>query len=565
MRLTKKGEFVVGVTAGSGAVAVISAHSGADFLLAINAARLRNMGAPSIACMLPLVDARAIVESYADTEILPQVDMPVLFGMQCWRRNFDAEAETGKILRRGYAGVVNFPPSSLYPEGVQRRLEAAGIGFSAELDMLSTAQQAGAISIAYCRTISQGRQAALAKIDNILLNFGWNSGGRLSPSTENTLQEAAALTASFCRQIRRIHPHACLLLEGGPVETEEDLAVVMEHADLDGYIGGSTIERLPIERSVSDRIASFKLASKRRHRLRTSDQSLVAFGKRAGFQGQSKALLDALFGLREAKQKNRMIVCVHVPPGDSLDLPVAALTQRQRAATPDIGIDLSVPSSLSPETADKQLFGDGVSTGALGGAEADWIVIRNPEGLPESVQMRLAEKITAQLLSSSACGPRFIYVTHTSPKNSQSGYAPQFAALLRGALLSLPSLHARSEDIPDLLASAMDNLAPKDRRTFSPAALLRLRNYDWPGNTSELTAMCLELSRVADRKQISLDEVVAHISASALTKDTETRADRRQVVVDALRRNGFRKGRTAEALGISRKTLYNWMRREGLS
>lgn len=35
-------------------------------------------------------------------------------------------------------------------------------------------------------------------------------------------------------------------------------------------------------------------------------------------------------------------------------------------------------------------------------------------------------------------------------------------------------------------------------------------------------------------------------------------------IVDALRRNRFRRGKTAEFLGVSRKTLYNKMRLHGL-
>lgn len=565
MRLTKKREFVVGVTAGSGAVAVISAHSGADFLLAINAARLRNMGAPSIACMLPLADAQQIVNAYADTEVLSQVNIPILLGVQCWRENFDAAQAAQDILARGFAGVVNFPPSSLYPDTVQRRLEAAGIGLSAELDMLSAAQDAGAIAVAYCRTISQGRQAALAGLDNILLNFGWNTGGRLSPSTDETLEEAAAITASFSSQIRRIHPDACLLLEGGPVETEEDLALVMEHADFDGYVGGSTFERLPVERSISDKIASFKLASQRRYRARPSDESLLAFGRRAGFQGQSNALLSALTELRNAQAKKPKLICVHVPDGDSLQPPIAALTGSQPGNRAPQGVDVSAPGSLPLETADTQLFGDNSKPGLVNAPRTDWVVIRNPEALPTALQLRLAEHITSELTQPSPSGPQLIFATHILPKERTSRFEPQFAALLHGALLQMPGLRSRSDDIPTLLASAMANLAGGEARGFSPTALLRLRNYDWPGNSAELTTLCATLAKSSSRKQVSLDEVVEHLSQAPQDKTDAAQAGRRQVIVDALRRNGFRKGRTAQALGVSRKTLYNWMKREGLN
>lgn len=566
MRLAKKREFVVGVTAGSGAVAAISSHSGADFLLAFNAARLRNMGAPSIACMLPLYDARAAVNAYADIEVLPQVNIPVLVGTHCWRDNFDAAEEAKDLLARGFSGVVNFPPCSLYPDSVQRRLEVAGVGFSAELAMLSAAQKTGAIALAYCRTISQGRQAALAGIDNILLNFGWNTGGRLSPSSENTLEEAAAIAASFSKQIRRIRPDACLLLEGGPVETEDDLATVLEHADLDGYIGGSTFERLPIERSVADRIASFKLASKRFRDIPPSDQQVIAFGERAGFTGTSRALVAALSDLRDAWLAKSSLACVVVPEGDSFQPAIDALTRQARTGSIVQGVDLTAPTQLPPDTAEAQLFGDRATRAYVGASDVDFIVLRNPEALPTAVQLRLAEHIAADRTGNTPSGQRFIFVTHSALGSDNAHFAPGFASLLKSSAVMLPGLQARAEDITDLLNSAMGNMASREARAFSPAALLRLQNYDWPGNTAELYALCTRLAKNNPRKLVSVDEVETLLRQAGETSNTQaTGSERRQIVVDALKRNGFRKGRTAQALGISRKTLYNWMKREGLN
>ena len=571
MRLTEKREFVVGVTAGSGAVAAISSHGGADFLLAINAARLRNMGAPSIACMLPVRDATRMVDAYADTELLPQVDVPILVGINCWRDGFDPAALARGILERGFAGVVNFPPSSLYPDTVQRRLEIAGVGFSAELAMLRAAQDEGCVALAYCRTVSQGRQAALARIDNILLNFGWNSGGRLSPRPENTLDEVSTISASFSRQVRRIRPEACLLLEGGPVESKDDLETVLRHADIDGYIGGSTVERLPVERSITDRIASFKLADNGRNTSRPSDRQLFAFGQQAGFVGSDRALLDALLQLREARQAKPNLICVQVPPGDSYEPPIAALTRRIGAGRAPRVVDLSVPAQIPSDTATEKLFGGPKIQGICADTLTDVIILRNPEALDRRLQSRLAAHIAARALEEDTTKkPRFILISHRAPGLDPTRFQADLALLFEGALIRLPSLHERPRDIEGLLNTAIRSQLPSGfgpDPMFSPAALLRLRNHDWAGNTGELVAMCARLAKRGSRKPVSLDEVDLILARETQTETTarSLEAIRREVVVDALRRNGFRKGRTAQALGISRKTLYNWMKREGLS
>ncbi|MEO0636149.1 MAG: phosphoenolpyruvate hydrolase family protein [Pseudomonadota bacterium] len=570
MRLSEKSRFIVGATAGSGAVAAISAHSGADFLLAINAARLRNMGAPSIACMLPIFDAADAVNSYADNELLAQVDIPVLLGTTCWSPDFEPASTAKDVLERGFAGIVNFPPSSFYPDSVQRRLEVAGVGFSAEMSMLAAAQKAGCIALAYCRTVSQGRQAALAGIDNILLNFGWNRGGRLSPSAEDTLDEAAAIAASFARQMRRIHPDACLLLEGGPVETASDLEAVLKHADIDGYIGGSTFERMPVEKSISDRIASFKLAKNRRPTGQPSDRQLLAFGERAGFVGSEKPLVEALGKLRAARDSTAQLAFVHVPQGESFEPPLTAMTSdyavggAERGRTSLRVLDLSVPSQLAPSKAQPDLFG---RHGYCNDGQLDLLVLRHCEQLDAGIQARLAAHVISRSVEEQPFGPRLLMLSHIDPRDESGAFEDSFRKMALSSLIAMPHLHQRPEDIETLLNNSMEKHRSGPGLVFSPAALLRLKSYDWPGNTAELIAVCAALANAAGRRPVSSDDVdlvLAH-QAQSTGIAQQRRSDRRQAVVEALKRNGFRKGQTAQALGISRKTLYNWMKREGLS
>ena len=51
----------------------------------------------------------------------------------------------------------------------------------------------------------------------------------------------------------------------------------------------------------------------------------------------------------------------------------------------------------------------------------------------------------------------------------------------------------------------------------------------------------------------------------AAVRETTAETAMRQQLLQALDRNGFRKGATARTLNISRKTLYNRMKRFGFS
>src|SRR3546814_6432826 len=101
--------FLIGAAIGSGNIALAAERGGADFLLAINAGRLRNMGAPSIACMLPIFDAGPMTEDFARRELLPLCKVPVLLGVNVWEEICEPRAIAEKVAEAGLAGAVNFP------------------------------------------------------------------------------------------------------------------------------------------------------------------------------------------------------------------------------------------------------------------------------------------------------------------------------------------------------------------------------------------------------------------------------------------------------------------------
>src|SRR5262245_16938428 len=71
--------FLVGAAIGSGMAAQSAVRGGADFLLAPSAGRMRCIGEPSIAAMLPLRECNELVMNFARAEILPRATVPVFF------------------------------------------------------------------------------------------------------------------------------------------------------------------------------------------------------------------------------------------------------------------------------------------------------------------------------------------------------------------------------------------------------------------------------------------------------------------------------------------------------
>jgi DNA-binding NtrC family response regulator len=76
--------------------------------------------------------------------------------------------------------------------------------------------------------------------------------------------------------------------------------------------------------------------------------------------------------------------------------------------------------------------------------------------------------------------------------------------------VNIPALRDHCEDVPDLLNYYRDRFVQKEQfnyRSFSIAALNKLRNYMWPGNLLELKNLVQRLLIVSELETITLEEV----------------------------------------------------------
>lgn len=576
-----RSDFLIGAAIGSGNTALAAERGGADFLLAINAGRLRNMGSPSIACMLPVFDADTLMEAFARRELLTQCGIPVFLGVNVWGPRFDPVDRARFIRDAGFAGAVNFPSCMHYSRPMQQILSRAQRGIEQEVEMLRAVQDTGLASMFYCATRTQARLAADAGLDLVCLNLGWNAGGALGHRRRSSLEEVATVARDIGRLIKRIHPGTRFLLEGGPIATGEDLGRVVSLAPIDGYVGGSTIERIPLENSVADQILRFRQASKRVASLDAASAGLVSWSGQFGFVGRSPAQLEFLHRLL-AMATGRDPVLVLAEPGLAVKPALAALDRDTVSGAAQGAVHIDIAGEDFPNHARNRLFGhrDTVDSQspALADGEIAVLVVHAPERLPPPTQRRLARALQDEVFTvtgtrrSMPVAPRVVLVCElprtadTTGEGFRSvGLDPGLASVLAGSVLRLPPLRERIDD----LVAIVENVTARSlgtamsRSDFSPAALKRLQAHRWPGNELELRSV---LGALAGRR--SVEPVQVRELAPLLDQETSTAPDARSekdLVVDALWRHGFNRTQTAEALGVSRKTLYNKIRKFGLS
>ena len=94
---------------------------------------------------------------------------------------------------------------------------------------------------------------------------------------------------------------------------------------------------------------------------------------------------------------------------------------------------------------------------------------------------------------------------------AQGTYHPKLYEALSSLSIGIPTLRAHREDIPELANQILSRFVESGEASpalqFSTAALNCLRNYDWPGNLTQLTGVVHSLALTCTGDEISVEAV----------------------------------------------------------
>lgn len=250
---------IIGAGAGTGISAKFAEAGGADLIIIYNSGRFRMAGHGSLAGTLAFGDANAIVQEMGAREVLPVVrELPVVAGVmgtdplrQMWHL-------LGELDALGFSGINNFPTVGLIDGNFRKELEQTNLGFGREVDMIGEAHDRGFFTIVYVFDPDEARAMARAGADAIIAHMGLTVGGSIGSESALALSEAPARIEAIGDAARRVNSDILLLSHGGPIATPDDAAYVNERCSAVGFIGASSMERLPVETAIADTVRRFK-------------------------------------------------------------------------------------------------------------------------------------------------------------------------------------------------------------------------------------------------------------------------------------------------------------------
>jgi len=253
------GSPIIVAGAGNGLSAKCAELGGIDLIVIYNSGKFRMDGLPSICGLMPYGNANEIVLELGENHVLPAAKKtPVLAGVCGTDPTRNMRKFLVQLREAGFSGVINYPTICRFDGNIRRDFESVGLGFAREVEMIATARDVGLYTTCYIRTPEEGVQMAQAGVDLIVPHVGLTSGGTIGAGAAMSLDDAARATQEIIDAARAVNSEVIALAHGGPMEAPEDVAYVLERTTAQGFVGASSIERLPVESAIVGAVRAFK-------------------------------------------------------------------------------------------------------------------------------------------------------------------------------------------------------------------------------------------------------------------------------------------------------------------
>ncbi len=254
----RAGQPIIGGGAGTGISAKCEEAGGIDLIVLYNTGRYRMAGRVSITGLFAYGDANAIVMEMAG-EVLPVVkNVPVLAGVNATDPFRLMPVFLKQVKEAGFSGVQNFPTVGLFDGLMRENMEATGLGFDKEVEMIALAHEMDLLTTPYVFNEHEAQAMVRAGADLIVAHVGLTTGGTIGASAALSLDAAVDVTNRIAAASRAIRSDILVICHGGPFDEPETVAGALQRMPgVNGFYGATSMERLPVERAITDQVRRF--------------------------------------------------------------------------------------------------------------------------------------------------------------------------------------------------------------------------------------------------------------------------------------------------------------------
>lgn len=586
----KSGRPIIGVAVGSGLSAKQAIAGGADFLLALSAGRFRMAGISSLAALLPYANSNEMVLDFGAREIIPRAgDSPVIFGACATDVTMEQDALIDRIRYLGFHGVNNFPTVGLIDGALRQALEEEGHAFAREVEFMAKAARAGLFTVAFVFSEEQGKAMAAAGADIICAHLGLTAGGKTGAKHVMSLETGVQLAKRIFAAADTVCPGKIMLIYGGPVAAPEQAEYFYNNTRAVGYIGGSSFERIPAEATIEEVTGQFKNFMRLKRENESLRRELLKKKVFDEIVGKSR-IMQEMFEIVSKVADKEINVLVCGESGTGKELVVRAIHYNSpRSSQPFIKVNCAaIPETLL----ESELFGHekGAFTGATNKrtglfelADHGTLFLDEVSEMNPGTQAKLLRAIQQQEFHRLGGSEpikvdiRIICATNADLQAfvAKGKFREDLYYRLNVITIRTPPLRQHKEDIPLLVNYFLEKIRLKfsrNVRRLSVAALNALMQYHWPGNVRELEHVLESAAILCDGDVINCSDLPIgspfrqadggeSLKAGISLTRTAAASVEKQLILGTLNQYAWHRQRTAQSLGITRRTLLNKMKK----
>lgn len=247
---------IIGAGSSCGLVAKCAEQGGADLIIVYSTGLSRLKGLPTTI----LGDSNLATMQMAEEILNVVAATPVIAGIEANDPRFwDLSYLIDKFMAEGYSGLISYPTIGFFePESLWRRMnESVGLGLSREAEMIRCAKEKEIFTMAYVFRADEAKVMAEAGLDCAVAHVGGTAGGMVGVDADPMDQAVEAVRAIHAAAVEA-NPDIICLAHGGPFVGPAETEPLYARTEVAGFVGASSIERVPIEQAVVGVVQQFK-------------------------------------------------------------------------------------------------------------------------------------------------------------------------------------------------------------------------------------------------------------------------------------------------------------------
>jgi predicted TIM-barrel enzyme len=162
----------------------------------------------------------------------------------------------------GFSGVQNFPTAGLFDGIMRQNMEATGLGYDKEVEMIRIAHDLDLFTTPYVFNIDEAKAMVNAGADLIVCHVGLTTAGSIGAAVAFTLDQAVDKVMEMAEVVWALDKNRLVICHGGPFDEPENVGIALKKMKgIAGFYGASSGERLPTERAIKAQVEAFKALS----------------------------------------------------------------------------------------------------------------------------------------------------------------------------------------------------------------------------------------------------------------------------------------------------------------